>query len=349
MRQWRAFFLLPALLAVSGTPLRADDLGSAAYPQCPPAAVCVVGRPLEVQFSSKEGGPIVLQVGDERFEIDPRARQVRKLEANSVVQPESESSSANSEATTDLPETVDDRGIVREAVAFDFYLVNLPTTRPVARGSLQLRFTHRFLEDVFRGSGRDLFGLDAFSFSSFGFTYGVTRRIAAFAYRSPFMKTLELGASVRLLDEGVHRSPISAYAKASVERTNNFGGHTTVNLEFPISRTVTRHAELFLVPLVSLRANPFPSPFSPDEHLIGLGVGATLKIRPTVALTGEYLARLKGYQPFARDTISWGIQKRTLRHVFQLIISNSFATTTSQSFQGGDFFKLGFNIQRQLR
>lgn len=318
-------------------------------------SLCLAERPVAVSFPATAGEPIILTIGSERLAIDPARRAVRKLDPEAsgeqaLVAPVADPAPTEPRPTA-LPaaqERPDNRGIVRQAVAFDFYLVNLPTTRPVARGSLHLRFTHRFLQPAFLGTARDLFGLDSFSISSFGFTYGVTNRIAAIAYRSPYFKTIELGGLIRLLDEGVHQSPISASARMSVERMDNFSGHTTVNLAFPISRTITRRAEFFLMPTISLRANPFPGPFSPEENLFGLGLGATVKVRPSVALTGEYVARLDGFKPFPRDTISWGVQKRTLRHVFEFVFSNSFGTTTSHMLQGGDFFKIGFNIQRQL-
>ena len=345
-----ALGIAPVLLLLGSTSLTAQAASPGDRANCLAPAVCVADRPVEVSFPATAGDPILVQVGDERFQIDPRTRQVRKLETAKA--PADQHLVADSKTDPDPPaaqEPADHRGVERDAVAFDFYLVNLPTTRPVARRSLHIHFTHRFLEPTFHGSARDLFGLDAFSISSFGFIYGVTNRIAAIAYRSPFLKTIELGGALRLLDEGVDRSPISASARVSVERTDNFSGHTTVNLAFPVSRTITRRAEFFLVPQASFRANPFPSPFNPEENLFGLGLGATVKIRPSVALTGEYLARLEGYQPFTRDTISWGIQKRTFRHVFELVFTNSFGTTTNAMMQGGDYFKIGFNIHRQLR
>lgn len=350
MRMRYASGIAPVLLLLGSTFFPAQAASANDRAGCP-AAVCLAGRPVEVSFPATDGEPILIQVGDERFEIDPRTRQVRKLEnAKTAAGEQVVAPVANPPDPPAAQQPAEHRGALRDAVAFDFYLVNLPTTRPVARHSLHLHFTHRFLEPTFSGnSPRDLFGLDAFSISSFGFIYGVTNRITAIAYRSPFLKTIELGGAVRLLDEGVYHSPISASARVSVERTDNFSGHTTVNFAFPVSRTITRRAEFVLVPQASLRANPFPSPFIPEENLFGLGLGATVKIRPSVALTGEYLARLEGYQPFTRDTISWGIQKRTFRHVFELVFTNSFGTTTNAAMQGGDFFKIGFNVHRQLR
>src|SRR4029077_9176928 len=95
-------------------------------------------------------------------------------------------------------------------------------------------------------------------FSSFGGEIGITRHIAGIIYRSPLDTTIEMGGVFQLLRQK-GKEPFSASARVTIEGQNNFQEHFTTNLVFPVSRSISNVAELFVVPMVSFHANPFAS------------------------------------------------------------------------------------------
>ncbi|MBI3895491.1 MAG: hypothetical protein HY313_06130 [Acidobacteria bacterium] len=254
---------------------------------------------------------------------------------------------------------------LRDQPTFDHYLVNLPTTLPYQQGRFSMRFTHRFTQPVLiAGKGCDgcgdlgnLYGLDSFSFSSFGGEYGITDRLAATVYRSPLDKTIEMGGVVQLLRQQ-GREPLSAAVRVSVEGRNNFQDFYTTNLVFPVSRAISNVAELFVVPMMNFNANPFASlasPLAPEgkkrRHQGAVGLGTSIRFRPRSAFVAEWMPRVTGFhEQDSRNTVSFGILRSTNAHVFEFVLTNSWGTTTSRAASFGTMnFALGFNLYRRLR
>ena len=234
--------------------------------------------------------------------------------------------------------------------------MNLPTNLPHERGSLSMRFTHRFSQPVFNSGIGDLYGFDSSSISSLGGEVGITDRLAAIVYRSPLFdprvvgKTIEMGGAYQLLrQEG--REPLSASIRVTVEGRNNFQDFYTTNLVFPVSRTISNIAEAFVVPMVSFNANSFASfatPFDPEgqlrSHMAAIGLGASIRFRPRSAFVMEWMPRVAGFRGRnSHNTYSFGILRSTNRHVFELVLTNSLGTTTSRAVTDGvRDFTLGF-------
>jgi hypothetical protein len=96
--------------------------------------------------------------------------------------------------------------------------------------------------------------------------------------------------------------------------------------------------------------NPLPKELVDENDTVIIGVGARLRIRPTVYLVLEGAPRVTGYDPGV-DHVSFGIEKRAGGHNFQLNFSNSFGTTLADIARGGqnsDDWYLGFNISRKF-
>jgi hypothetical protein len=81
-----------------------------------------------------------------------------------------------------------------------------------------------------------------------------------------------------------------------------------------------------------------------------IGLGARVRVRPTVYIVGEFAPRAAGYKPGVNHG-SIAIEKRAGGHSFQLNLSNAFGTTMAQIARGGgvgnDWY-LGFNISRKF-
>ena len=246
---------------------------------------------------------------------------------------------------------------------FDYYLVNLPTTRARTARSLHLRFSHRFSDTAFEGTGRlrDLFGLDSFSVSSFGIEAGLTERVSFMTYRTPYARfvggpTIEMGPIFQLLrQEG--RSPVSLAFRATVEGQHNFTERFTTNLVPVVSRAIAGRAEIFVAPIFSLnvprRTFTFDFPQTPGErrdHLVAIGNGISIRIRPRTAVMAEWQPRVAGFRGFdSRNAFAFGVQHTTGRHVFALTFANGQSSTTTRSLTDGrSDLTIGFNLYRRL-
>lgn len=81
------------------------------------------------------------------------------------------------------------------------------------------------------------------------------------------------------------------------------------------------------------------------------GIGGELRLKPHLALTGEWIGQLDGVEaPFESGSV--GLSIGTARHGFHLVLTNTPATHVDLYAPGGDLdwdegdFRLGFNITR---
>jgi len=256
----------------------------------------------------------------------------------------------------------------------DDVLMSLPTGRQTERHGVYVNFAHRFAYDpAFSGTGRGevLFGLDGFAIPSFGFVYGITDKFSASVYRSPSIvnRPIQLMAAYQALDE--HRgSPFTLKLRVSVEGQNNFRKNYTENIEGIFARSITRRAQFYAVPTLSINNRPLvPGGFRSNEILdlpgvttFSLGFGLAVDIRPTVALMAEVIPTLVNGTDLGihRPAFSFGIQKKIYRHAFTFGFTTSPGTTVSQraatraTFLGDPSADTpsglfaGFNLTRQI-
>ena len=81
--------------------------------------------------------------------------------------------------------------------------------------------------------------------------------------------------------------------------------------------------------------------------LVGLGARLRCGLRPTLR---GFSPRVAGYDPFDHQ-VSFGVENRAGGHLFQINVSNGFATTLGQlargTFSDNDWY-IGFNISRKF-
>jgi hypothetical protein len=320
------------------------------------------------------GKEAVLVIGGESYRLNTAEGKLEKLTPEQVAQLTGASAAATTTAASaaapgDQP--------LRNQPTFDHVLVNLPTTLPYEKGAFSMHFTHRFTQPVLRvggdcphcGSLPELFGLDSLSYSSFGGEYAVTSRLVATVYRSPLDRTYEFGGILQLLN-GKGNEPVAAQARLTLESrrlfdidkviadpsANPFSRFQTLNVVFPVSHAVSNVAELSVVPTFSFRANHFDSLATTGgdgegrRNQTAIGLGASIRLRPRTAFIAEWTPRVAGYHATdSRNSFSFGLQRSTNAHVFSLVLTNTVATTTSQSIASGTpELRLGFNIYRRL-
>lgn len=324
------------------------------------AAQSPTGQP---QVSFVSDAEAVVEINGKRFAINTKDKTVRELTATAAPQTPTQVATAPTPAAVqrETPSNV-----YRPA---DVRAINLPTAMPIEKGSLWTDFTHRFPFGEPTNSSA-LFGLDTIAMPSFGFIYGLTDRIQIGAYRSPSDLgrpiQLHIGASVLNEQNG---DPISLMARVALEGRDNFKRNFTTSFEATFARSVTRHAQVYFVPTVSVGDRPIG--FAPDQNLPGetavaLGTGLAVNVRPTVALMAEANMRVNEKSRYVtefsgihRPVFGFAVQKvsESRKHSFTLSFTNGHGTTFSQrsmtrgligADDGWNGLTIGFNLSRRL-
>lgn len=231
----------------------------------------------------------------------------------------------------------------------DFNLAALPTTLrvPVNRGAF--RVTHRFTRPLGQGNFGDLaadaFGFDGGAQIGLEVRYGLMRGTQIGVHRTSD-RTIQFFGQHNVLNERDGR-PLGLDAIITVEGGNNLQEHHRSALGAVLSRRAGGGAVFYAEPLVVINANPFD--FG-DQNTLMIGLGTRVRFRPTAYLIAEITPRISGYRPGAHQ-LSFGIERRTGGHLFQLNFSNGFGTTFGQLAQGAlnyDDWYIGFNIARKF-
>lgn len=231
----------------------------------------------------------------------------------------------------------------------DFTLAALPTTLRMPRGKWSFRVTHRFTRNLGEGDFGDalsnLFGLDGGSQVGLELRYGLISGTQVGIHRTSD-RAIQLFAQHNFMNERDGRA-FGLDAIATLEGDDNLSEHYQTALGAVLSRTVAGRAVVYLEPLVVLNANRTEMG---DEHTGMVGLGARLRVRPSMYLMAEYTPRVAGHHPNV-DQISFAFETRAGGHLFQINVSNGFGTTFGQLARGGveyDQWYLGFNLSRKF-
>jgi len=231
----------------------------------------------------------------------------------------------------------------------DFALAALPTTLRVPRGKWGFRLTHRFTRPLGQGDFGDLlsdaFGFDGGAQVGLEVRYGLLRGTQIGVHRTSD-RSIQFFGQHSVLSERDGRA-LGLDALVTAEGSDNFQEHYRMGLGALISRTAGGVASLYAEPIVVINANPFDTG---DQTTFMVGLGARVRVRPTVYAIGEITPRVAGFDPGAHQ-ISFGIEKRAGGHLFQINFSNDFATTLGQLAGGArdyDNWYIGFNISRKF-
>jgi hypothetical protein len=234
----------------------------------------------------------------------------------------------------------------------DFTIVALPTTLRLPRHKSAFRVTHRFGRPLGAGDFgsllEDLFGLDSGSQIGLEYRFGLFRRTQIGIHRTSD-RTIQFFGQYDIVQQR-DGGPFGVAAFATAEGTNNFRDSRTPGIGAILSREFGEHGAVYAMPMWLHNTNLLPGELVDDNDTFLVGIGARLRIRPTVYVVGEYTPRAGGYKP-REDQASFGIEKRLGGHSFQLNFSNGFGTTMGQLARGGlsnDDWFIGFNISRKF-
>jgi len=351
------------------TPTISSQLSGAAAPQ---AQLVPVARLEGLEFVNGSGSQIVLERDGKRYLIDTKNQTIREFVPTSMASAQTPAPSGQTTTPPATPATKPEEKKEPETYyTEDIVLWNLPTAHHLPRKALMIDFTHRFaFNEAFEpGAVSNLFGLDGYSLSAFGFTYGITDRFFAGIYRTPTTigRIIQLSGGVQLSRESLGH-PFSSSFRVGVEGTDHFRSKYITSLELAVARSIKNRAQIYFSPTVSFNNRPLqvvandvfdPAPYDGDTT-VAVGGGLSVDIRPTVAIVGEAIYRVSERLGEHRPSFMLGIQKKIYRHSFTLGLTNSPGTTLSTrsatrgSYGGGTFddtfggLTFGFNLSRRL-
>jgi hypothetical protein len=233
----------------------------------------------------------------------------------------------------------------------DFTIIGLPTTLKIPRFASAFRVTHRFTRSLGSGDFADLareaFGFDGGAQIGLEYRFGIMAGTQLGIHRTSD-RTIQFFGQYHLIDQT--KSLLGVDVVAAVEGTNNFRDSYSPSLGVVLSRELGRHGALYAHPIWINNTNKLPAGFGDDDNdTFIVGLGARLRVRPTVYVVGEAAPRF-GYTPDAMYA-SFAIEKRAGGHSFQLNFSNGIGTTFGQLARGGlgsDTWYIGFNITRKF-
>ena len=230
----------------------------------------------------------------------------------------------------------------------DFTIVNLPTTLRVPRYRSAFRVTHRFNRTLGQGTFGDLasdfFGIDSGALIGLEYRFGLMRGLQVGILRTSD-RMIDLFTQYSLLRRGRTALDVAA----AVDGTDNFSDSYSPSLGLVLSYELGQSGAFYVNPRWVNNANLLPAGDGVDNDTYFLGLGARLRVRPTIYLVGEFVPRV-GYEPGVHHG-SFGIEKRSGGHVFQLNFSNGLGNTPGQVARGGsgsEDWYLGFNISRKF-
>jgi uncharacterized beta barrel domain-containing protein DUF5777 len=232
----------------------------------------------------------------------------------------------------------------------DFTLINLPTTLPLPAHKSNFRLTHRFNGNLrlggFGSQAGNLFGLDEGATVGLEYRFAVARHIEAAAYRTTFNRTTQFYGKYDALHQNA-RTPVGLSAIVTVEGVNNFRDQYAPGIGASISRDVANVMALYAVPMW---VHNSAAATGVVHETVMVGLGASVRVRPTLFLLGEITPRVGGY--VAGDPeYGFGLSKRVGGHVFDLTFTNTTQGTTFAQMARGGFPKslyLGFNLARKF-
>jgi Membrane bound beta barrel domain (DUF5777) len=255
-------------------------------------------------------------------------------------------------ATPAVAQTQDDPDLDINFAQPDFTLVNLPTTLRLPKFKSAFRVTHRFTRPLGDGDfgdlAGDLFGLDSGAQIGLEYRFGLMRGTQVGIHRTSD-RTIEFFTQHEIVAEGTWL-PVTISALATMDGTDNFTDSYTPGLGAVISRTLGEHGALYLEPIWVNNSNRLPSEVVEHNDSFLLGMGARIRVRPTVYIAVEGVPRVSGNAP-GSALMSFGLEKRSGGHMFQLTITNGFGTTMGQVARGGfntEDWHLGFSISRKF-
>lgn len=245
-------------------------------------------------------------------------------------------------------------------------LLTLPSSHIPSQGLWEVKFTHRFNQSLSQGSFADqlhsLFGLDTNADVTFGLSYAMRRDFELSLARSNTNDTLEAAAKYVALQQS-STMPLTLAVRGGIDyRTEReLDDRESFFAQAIVSRRIGSKTEIFALPTFATnagRAVTIDGSAALFDTAFNVPIGAIYMIRPPLGIVAEIIPPNSDTPGDLNADFGWsiGIKRAIGGHWFEVLLTNTQATTTDQyvtsTFQGsgldaGDV-KLGFNIERRF-
>lgn len=238
-----------------------------------------------------------------------------------------------------------------DALQPDFNLTALPTTLRMPRHKASFRVTHRFGRPLGQGDFGDLLsdflGFDSGAQIGLELRYGLARGTQIGVHRTS-ERTTQLFGQHNFLSQR-NGKQVGLDVIASFEGRDNLRDEYLGGLGLVLSRNVVGRAALYAEPIWLANTNQ-STVQGVDDHTLMLGLGARVRLLPSMYVVAEISPRLAGFETGVSQ-ISFGLEGRAGGHLFQLNVSNGSGTTLGQIASGASNYEnwyIGFNLMRKF-
>ena len=173
----------------------------------------------------------------------------------------------------------------------------------------------------------DFFAFDSAAQIGLELRYGLARGTQIGVHRTSDRDTQIFGQHSLLTERD--GAPVGMDIMATLEGENNLSQHLQSTLGVLVSRKVAGRLALYGEPLFVINSNPFED-VGADNNTLMVGLGARLRLRPSLYVVGEMTPRLAWFDP-GKTQMSFGVEGRAGGHLFQVNFSNGFGTTLARS------------------
>jgi hypothetical protein len=259
-------------------------------------------------------------------------------------------------------------------------VINLPTAERMQYWDIGLAFTHRFIQPV-KDHGKDVYGLDGFTYAGLGFTFGIkpVPGLNAFIYRTSDNKTFTFGLQEQVLNGERVRMAVRAerydeVVKATVTPLGKVGV-SGLALQVPTEIFLTDDIIFSLVPsyitkttttdtILAVPPGATPNTTPNKGGVFNVGLGFRANITEKFSFVSEYYPRPSKFSKAApggitdgttyQNGFAAGFSYKTFKHRFSVFGTNASGTTANQ-VMSGDYgggprpssqWSLGFNVAR---
>ncbi len=259
-------------------------------------------------------------------------------------------------------------------------VVNLPSAERMQYWDIGVVFTHRFVQPV-KDHGKDVYGLDGFTYAGLGFTFGIKPipGLNAFIYRTADNKTFTVGLQEQVMNGERVRMAIRAerFDEVVKEATTALGkvGISGFTVQVPTEIFITDDIIFSVVPtyvtkttttdtILAVPPGQTPNTKPNTGGVFNVGLGLRIGVTEKFSFVGEYYPRPSKFAKAApggitdgttyQNGFAAGISYKTFKHRFTLVGTNASGTTPNQ-VMSGDYgggprpsgnWSIGFNVTR---
>ena len=257
---------------------------------------------------------------------------------------------------------------------------NLPSAERMQYWDIGVVFTHRFVQPV-KDHGKDVYGLDGFTYAGLGFTFGIKPipGLNAFIYRTADNKTFSFGLQEQVLNGERVRMAVRAerFDEVVKETVTPLGkvGISGLAVQVPTEIFITDDIIFSVVPTYITKTTTtdtvlaVPPGHTPNTKpntggVFNVGLGLRIGFTEKFSFVSEYYPRPSKFAKAApggitdgttyQNGFAVGFSYKTFKHRFTLAGSNASGTTANQVMSGDSGggprlsgnWSLGFNVTR---